>query len=99
MRTTLDLPNELYREAKMRAVEKGTTFKSLMTEYIRSGLREPGAEADGRPVRRSPPPVAIRREAGRARTPPLSNAQLNNLLEDENVRASRRAAAPSEAEK
>lgn len=98
MRTTIDLPNELYREAKTRAVEEGMTFKALMISYIRSGLREPMAEADGRPVRRSPPPVAIRREAGRERTPALSNAQLQELIDEAEVQLSRRLATCSKSQ-
>jgi len=90
MRTTLDLPDDLFREAKTRAVLQGTTLKQLMTEYIQSGLSGKQATAKSGTIRRSSPPVAIRRAAGSSPTPARSNRELNALLEeDEVVRASR----------
>ncbi len=38
MKTTLDLPNDLLREAKLRAVMQGSTLKDLITDFIRQGL-------------------------------------------------------------
>ena len=35
MRTTVDLPDELYREAKTIAVDRGISFKSLFTGALR----------------------------------------------------------------
>jgi len=89
MRTTIDLPEELFREAKMRAVEQGTTLKNLMTQCIRSGLRDQSAEAPSVTSRRPLPPVAIRRVPGQAPVPAQSNRQLNALLEDEEIEAVR----------
>ncbi len=42
MRTTLDLPDTLYREAKKAAVERGVTLKALLTQSLRKEL---GADA------------------------------------------------------
>jgi hypothetical protein len=38
MKTTLDLPDELVREVKMRAVVQGRTVKDLVAEFLREGL-------------------------------------------------------------
>ncbi|MEA5416497.1 hypothetical protein [Synechococcus sp. BA-132 BA5] len=38
MKTTLDLPDHLVRQAKQRALQQGRTLKELVAEYIRHGL-------------------------------------------------------------
>jgi plasmid stability protein len=38
MKTTLDLPDELIRAAKLRAVSQGRTLRDLVAEYLRQGL-------------------------------------------------------------
>ena len=38
MKTTLDLPDELVREMKLRAVMQGRTLRDLAAEFIRQGL-------------------------------------------------------------
>src|ERR1043166_9538427 len=38
MKTTLDLPDELIREVKLRAVHQRRTVKDLVAEFIRQGL-------------------------------------------------------------
>lgn len=89
MRTTIDLPQDLFREVKLRAVQEGTTLKSLLTECIRSGLR---GQAVGRPAvvaRRGAPPVAIRRIPEHGLVQGKSNRQLNEILEAEEVKAVR----------
>ena len=91
MRTTIDLPDELFREAKIRAVQQGTTLKNLMTQLVRSGLESPVSGADGSPGRRNPPPVAIRRIPGKFSTPAWTNRQLHELLDEQEVRAARDA--------
>jgi len=85
MRTTIDLPDDLFREAKTRAVEQGTTLKNLMIQFVRSGLSAHPPDAVGAPLRRNPPPVAIPRIPGRSPSPALTNRQLYALLEAEEV--------------
>ena len=41
MKTTLDLPNDLVREMKLRAVHEGRKLKDVATETIRRGLAQP----------------------------------------------------------
>ncbi|MGH8538958.1 MAG: hypothetical protein ACRETW_00425 [Stenotrophobium sp.] len=38
MRTTLDLPDELMKQSKIAAVERGVTLRELMTEALRQAL-------------------------------------------------------------
>jgi len=38
MKTTLDLPDELMREMKLRAVIQGRTLRDLVAEFLRQGL-------------------------------------------------------------
>ena len=41
MKTTIDLPEELVREAKLRAVSMRRPLKDLMADFIRQGLGHP----------------------------------------------------------
>lgn len=45
MKTTLDLPDHLVRQAKQRALQQGRTLRDLVAEYIRQGLRGTPAPA------------------------------------------------------
>ncbi len=45
MKTTLDLPEELVREAKLRAMMQGRTLKDMVADFMRQGLGHP-AESD-----------------------------------------------------
>lgn len=38
MKTTLDLPDELVREMKLRAVMQGRTLRDLAADFLRQGL-------------------------------------------------------------
>lgn len=53
MKTTLDLPDELIREVKLRAVHQRRTVKDLVAELLRQGLGlAPLGRAEKRPVSR-----------------------------------------------
>lgn len=89
MRTTIDMPDELLRQLKVRAALDGVTLKELVTRYVADGLtRGAGAEngATGsqpaRPRRRDLPVMIPDR--GR-RMPALSTAELQDLLDAEDV--------------
>jgi plasmid stability protein len=49
MKTTLDLPDELMREIKIRAARDDRRLKDLIAELLRNGL----AQTRGAPARRS----------------------------------------------
>lgn len=38
MKTTLDLPDDLIREAKLRALIQGRTLRDLVADFLRQGL-------------------------------------------------------------
>ena len=71
MKTTIDLPDNLVRQLKLRAVREGRKLKDLTAELLREGLSAPAApktprqpvvvkhKKTGLPVivcRRTPPP-------------------------------------------
>jgi hypothetical protein len=55
MRTTVEIPDILLKEAKLAAVEQGTTLKVLITRGLENVLR--AGEGDG--YRLAGPPVAL----------------------------------------
>ncbi len=38
MKTTIELPDDLLKEAKLRAIMQGSTLKDLIADFIRQGL-------------------------------------------------------------
>ncbi len=85
MRTTIDLPNDLFKEVKTRAAQQGTTLKDLMTLYIQSGLREE-ATPPSYTEHREPPPAVIPRMPNTPLIAPRDNRELHALLEDEEIK-------------
>jgi hypothetical protein len=81
MRTTIDLPDPLYREAKTRAVQNGVKFKDLVAQYIEAGLR--GKHFADMPLPREQVPLPVFRKSGGAAIPARSNAELFEILERE----------------
>ncbi len=52
MKTTIDLPDDLVRELKIRAVREDRKLKDLVAELLRAGLQvEPGGEGQVSPRR------------------------------------------------
>jgi len=84
MRTTIDLPNHLLRQAKARAALDGTTLKQLVTRWVEQGLkRAPDLDLAAPRRRRSDLPVA-RSATGRP-LPLLTNADIHQILLDEEI--------------
>lgn len=78
MRTTVNLPDELLRRARMRAAEEGSTLTALLAEGLRLRL-EGAATPPGRP---RPLPVS---QAGGGMHPwidPSSNASILDAADD-----------------
>lgn len=88
MRTTLDLPDTLFREVKSRAAKEGLKLKELIAHYIEAGLRNPPPPASQ--TGPYPIPVAIRRKSGEPLTPARSNAELHEILDKEDLANYRR---------
>jgi hypothetical protein len=78
MRTTVDLPDELLRQARTRAAEEGTTLTALLTEGLRLRL---GGPAAGRGRRRKLP-VSTVGGGLHAWIDPSSNASLLDAADD-----------------
>ena len=88
MRTTLDMPDPLFRELKARAALQGRKLKELITSYIEAGLYGQGAtEQPATRPPRSPLPVA-RRASGKT-IPAMTNAEIQTILDDEDAQRSR----------
>ncbi len=87
MRTTIDLPDPLFREAKTRAVQSGVKFKDLVAQYIEAGLR--GRDTTVAPLRREQTPLPVFRKSSGAAIPARSNAELFEILEREETSSTR----------
>ena len=55
MKTTLDLPDELMREVKIRAVHEHKKLKDAIAEFIRKGMRAGNSRRTN-----TPKPVRLR---------------------------------------
>lgn len=92
MRTTLDIPDPLFREVKARAARQGLKLKELLTAYIEAGLRRPVVEnPEGTPRVRSPLPVSIPRDPAAVPVRARTNAELHEILDEEDAAGHRRA--------
>jgi hypothetical protein len=83
VRTTIDLPDDLFRRVKVRAALEGSSLKELITAFVERGLQE---RDSGRPTpsRRSSPPIIAKATTGRP-IPALSNADLARIQEEEDL--------------
>ena len=76
MRTTLDLPDPVFRDLKMKAAREGVTLKVLLTAMVEKELYakpEPAAK----PVRSPLPPP---RESNGIVIPSLTNAEIDEIF-------------------
>ena len=98
MKTTLDLPDPLFKAVKTRAVQEGVTLKQLLATYIEAGLRGSSGlqEVDGPIGKVHPLPVGIPRVPGTPLHPAMTNAELQALLTHEDLQQYQRAFPPSQ---
>ncbi len=54
MRTTVDLPDDIYRAVKVLAAERGTTVRELVLEGLEMVRKKAHARAPGPEERRAP---------------------------------------------
>jgi len=73
MRTTIDLPDSLFHQAKLVAVQRRLSLKKLITELLETALRSEAAPAQ----RMTRPPIALRTSV-----PAITNAQLGQLMDE-----------------
>jgi len=81
VKTTLDLPDDLLREIKLRAVHENRRIKDVAAEAIRRGLARSDAASDGARHRVELPLVACDRVRPDAEITPERAAAI--LLADE----------------
>jgi hypothetical protein len=58
MKTTLEMPDELMRRVKMRAVQRNQRLKDVVAQLLEAGM---AAAPDDAPPTRVPKPVRLRR--------------------------------------
>ena len=81
MRTSLDLPDPLFRHLKARAALEGRTLRDLVVSLVERGLAAPTLASPQPPAVPAEPP-SVRLGAPMALTPDqLSNATLSELLD------------------
>ncbi len=83
MRTTLDLPDDILRRAKIAAVERGSTLRQLVVDALRHEL-EGGPARE--PRRLTAPPVRLSPDSPLRRLHPDEIKRLDaQAVEDEEV--------------
>jgi hypothetical protein len=82
VKTTIDLPADLVREVKMRAVREGRKMKELVAELLERSLRDPRRESP-RGVRRPGLPVIACAHAPREGTEMTPERVAAILVEQE----------------
>jgi hypothetical protein len=80
MRTTVDLPDDLYRTLKARAGLTGVTLRQLVQRLIEQGLRS-SSNDEVSVSRHGPPPVIIPPRG--VPIPAISRAELTRIEEEE----------------
>lgn len=88
MRTTIDLPDELFRQAKARAALDGMRLKDLIARFVEQGLRG-GAVSPGAPARRRRSELPVARAATGRTLPDLTNAEIHHILDEEEAAGGR----------
>jgi hypothetical protein len=85
MRTTIELPDDLFREVKIRAAREGVKLKDLITTFVAAGLHGSPAEnvAPTQPRRRSEFPIFQRRTG--EPLPRLTNTEIEEILLQEDL--------------
>lgn len=96
----MDLPDPLFKEVKTRAVQEGITLKELLAACIEAGLR--GRQGAFAPVasRINPHrlPVAWSRVPGEPPTPSRTQAEIEAILEQEDLENHLRVMGESKAQ-
>lgn len=75
MRTTIDLPEPLFRSLKLLTVQKGISLKAFITQALEAALQAPAAAG----TRMEKPPIT----RSKGIVPILTKQSLGELLESE----------------
>lgn len=90
MRTTLDLPDALMREVKIRAAQQDRKLKEVVEELLRLGLKATG----GAPEKRQRPVVKASRPA-RAQADEVSARKVSQAARKKVAEVAKRPASSS----
>jgi hypothetical protein len=82
MRTTIDLPDELYRSLKARAAVQGTTLRELVVDLIERGLHP---TPDRRSARAASVALPVAIPATGVPFAALTNAELAQIEAEEDL--------------
>jgi hypothetical protein len=82
MRTTVELPDELFRQAKACAALQGRALKDLVAEGLRLVLQNPVARSPT-PSRRTEFPIITPKDPARKLTSEMAESAENQLLAEE----------------
>jgi hypothetical protein len=91
MRTTLEIPDPLFREVKARAAQSGLKLKELLTRYIEAGLKAPDVQSVKPRTKRAPLPILFEKTPSAPSTPALTNSELFAILDQEDLEQLKRA--------
>jgi len=83
MRTTLDLPDPLFRELKARSALRGVLLKDFVAEILQAGLAQ---HAAAKPVARPRSPLPVIRKATGVPHRALPNRDIDALIVAEDAR-------------
>jgi hypothetical protein len=72
MRTSIDIPDEIFKKAKITAAEQGVTIKELVIRGLQKTLNEQSAKPDASRLPKLP--------GGSRKSYDLSNEQIQSLL-------------------
>lgn len=77
MRTTVDIPDPLYRELKSKAAQEGRSVKELILRSVEGDLRHPAGSMRNEKKRRVRIPILESKEPG---TLHLDNERIFDLI-------------------
>ncbi len=83
MRTTLDIPDPLFRELKTQAAQQSIKMKELIRQYIEAGIY--GQKSLSKASSRSRSPLPVFRPATGKKIAPLTNREIQNIMDQEDA--------------
>jgi hypothetical protein len=90
MRTTIDIPDELFRRTKARAAMEGRKMKDLIADLVERGLEREASPPGGQRRRRGALPYIPKASVG-GTIPALTGDQLARIEEEEDIDRYRRS--------
>ena len=87
MRTTIDLPDELFFQIKAKAALDGLRLEDLIARYLKLGLR--GAVPPATPLKRQRSELPVAREATGRTLPALTNVEIQRIFDEEEAASGR----------